>query len=64
MLREELGRKEVMRRDCVKGKIQGLLYSKDLGEPLRAPKLAAAATSKLHKRRGGGGPGGWRWEQG
>lgn len=64
MLREGLGRKGVMRGDCVKRKIQRLLYSKDLGEPLRAPKLAAAATSKLHKRRGGGGPGGWRREQG
>lgn len=59
-----LGRKGVMRGHCVTRKILRLLYSKDLGEPLRAPKLAAAATSKLHKRWGGGGPGGLRWEQG
>lgn len=58
MLREGLGRKGVMRGDCVKRKKLRLLYSKDLGESLRAPKLAAAATSKLHKRWGRGGPGG------
>lgn len=35
MLRERVGRKRGMRRDCVfQEKMYRLLYSKDLGEPL------------------------------